>query len=88
MNDIGDAVGLHPDYANTLFRKTFGRTLSEYIIEERIAHAQRKLVSTSDSITEIAFDCGFNSISRFNSAFKKSNQCTPRAFRKQHLFGA
>lgn len=88
MNDIGDAVGLHPDYANALFRKTFGRTLSEYIIEERIAHAQRKLVATTDSITEIAYDCGFNSISRFNAAFRKTNQCTPRAFRKQHLFGA
>jgi AraC-like DNA-binding protein len=85
VDDLGEAVGLHPDYANTLFKKAFGRTLSEYITEERIAHAQRKLVSTMDSITEIAYDSGFNSISRFNSAFRKTNQCTPRAFRKRHL---
>ena len=29
------------------------------------------------SITEIAFDCGFNSVTRFNAAFKKINNCTP-----------
>lgn len=83
-SDIGEAVGLHPDYANFVFKKAFGSTLSEYIIEERISHAQRKLVTTSTSITEIAFACGFNSISRFNAAFIKKNSCTPREFRKNH----
>ncbi|MBX2872243.1 MAG: helix-turn-helix domain-containing protein [Saprospiraceae bacterium] len=80
--DIGKAVGLHPDYANTVFKKTFGSTISQYIIEERISHARRKLVTTDTSITEIAFDSGFNSISRFNAAFRRINSCTPREFRK------
>lgn len=84
VTDIGKAVGLHPDYANSIFKKAFGSTLSEYIIEERITHAQRKLISTSRSITEIAFECGFNSISRFNAAFLKLNGCTPREFRKAY----
>ncbi|MHA6248731.1 helix-turn-helix domain-containing protein [Pontibacter sp. CAU 1760] len=82
--DIGEAVGLHPDYANSIFKKAFGRTLSEYILEERVSHAQRKLVTTDSSITEIAFECGFNSISRFNAAFSKGNGCTPRQFRKNY----
>lgn len=81
--DIGKAVGLHPDYANSVFKKAFGYTLSEFIIEERIAHAQRKLATSSLSITAIAFDCGFNSISRFNAAFMKICKCTPREFRKR-----
>lgn len=58
--------------------------MSEYIIEERISHAQRKLVATDTSITEIAFECGFNTISRFNAAFLKINSCTPREFRKRY----
>ncbi|MEZ4850997.1 MAG: helix-turn-helix domain-containing protein [Bacteroidia bacterium] len=33
-------------------------------------------------MTEIAFKCGFNSISRFNAAFLKINRRTPRDFRK------
>jgi AraC-like DNA-binding protein len=81
-SDIGNAVGLHPDYANSIFKKAFGVTLSEYITEERISHAQRKLAASDMSITEIALDCGFNSVNRFNAAFKKINNCTPREFRK------
>lgn len=82
--EIGEAVGLHPDYANALFKKAFGCTLYDYIIEERISNAKRKLVASDKSITEIVFDCGFNSISRFNEAFKKINNCTPREFRKRY----
>lgn len=84
VSDIGKAVGLHPDHANSIFKKTFGSTLSEYITEERISHAQRKLVSTDKSITDIVFDCGFNSISRFNAAFLKINGCTPREYRNRY----
>lgn len=81
--DVGAAVGLHPDYANALFKKTFGVTLGEYIVEERIAHAQRLLVSTTDSVADIVFQCGFGSVSSFNAAFLKLNACTPREFRKR-----
>ncbi|MCJ8167561.1 helix-turn-helix domain-containing protein [Pontibacter sp. E15-1] len=87
VSDIGKAVGLHADYANAIFKKSFGSTLSEYITEERISHAQRKLVATDKSITEIAFACGFNSISRFNAAFLRINSCTPREFRKRYQWG-
>jgi AraC family transcriptional regulator, melibiose operon regulatory protein len=84
VSEIGEAVGLHPDYANSIFKKAFGCTLNEYIIEERISHAKRNLVATDKSITEISFECGFNSISRFNAAFRKINNCTPREFRKRY----
>ncbi|MFL9845354.1 helix-turn-helix domain-containing protein [Flavobacterium rhizosphaerae] len=84
ISDIGRETGLHPDYANTIFKKAFNCTLNEYIIEERVNHAQRKLVTTDTSITEIAYDSGFNSISNFNAAFLKINNCTPRAFRKKY----
>lgn len=82
VSDIGKAVGLHPDYANTIFKKAFGSTISEYINEERVAHAQRKLITTDTNITSIAYECGFNSISWFNTTFKRINGCTPQEFRK------
>lgn len=80
--DIGKEVGLHPDYANVVFKKAFGRTLNEYIVQERVTQAQRKLVSSDKSITDISYECGFNTISRFNLAFKRINNCTPREFRR------
>ena len=84
-SDIGKAVGLHPDYTNAIFKKAFGFTLRDGIIEERISHAKRKLMTSDLSITEIAFDCGFNSISRFNAAFLRVNKCTPREFRREGI---
>ncbi len=84
VSEIGKAVGLHPDYANSIFKKVFGCTLYEYVIQERIAHAQRKLVLSDLSITEIAFDCGFNSISRFNAAFLKLTAYRPVEYRKRY----
>ncbi len=82
--DIGHAVGLHPDYANNIFKKAFGHTLTEQITLERIAYAQRQLITTDTSIIEIAYECGFNSISCFNAAFLKINRCTPREYRKKY----
>lgn len=84
ISDIGRAVGLHPDYANAIFKKAFGCTLSRYVAEERIGHVKRKLILTDMSITQIAFDCGFNSISRFNSTFLDICGQTPRHYREQN----
>lgn len=84
--DIGAEVGLHPDYANVVFKKAFGMTLNDYLIQERISHAKRKLISSDIRITDVSFECGFNSISRFNAAFQKINECTPREFRKRFKY--
>lgn len=88
MSDVGNAVGLNSDYANSLSRKAFGHTISEHLVMERITHAQRKLISSSDSIFKISLDCGFNSISSFNIAFRKINNCTPSEYRKRHRIEA
>ena len=82
IKDIAECVGLHPDYAATLFRKTFGTTLNVLITRHRIAHAQRQLVTTDERVVNIAQDSGFDSLSRFNRAFKQLAGMTPRQYRK------
>jgi AraC-like DNA-binding protein len=82
VKDIAGCVGLHPDYAATLFRKTFGTTLNVLITRHRVAHAQRQLLTTDERIVSIAHDSGFDSLSRFNRAFKQIAGVTPRQYRK------
>jgi AraC-like DNA-binding protein len=82
VKDIASCVGLHPDYAATVFRKTFGTTLNVLITRHRIAHAQRQLVTTDERVVDIAHDSGFDSLSRFNRAFKQIAGVTPRQYRK------
>ena len=82
--DIAREVSLHPDYAADLFRKTFGVTLNNFVIQYRVQHAQRMLVTTSNKILDIAYESGFNSLSRFNASFKQLCGCTPREYRVAH----
>jgi AraC-like DNA-binding protein len=81
---IAEAVGVHPNYAMSLFRETFGTTMTSFITQHRISHAQRLLATTDDSILSIAMSAGFQSLSRFNEAFKTSCGRSPRDYRKSH----
>lgn len=84
VEQIGAAVKLHPNYAMNLFQKTFGTTLISYLTQHRISHAQRLLATTEQTVTEIAFESGFLSISRFNEAFRRACGCSPREYRRSH----
>lgn len=87
-DEIGRAAGLHPNSAMRLFKKTFGSTLVDHLTHHRVFHAKRLLATTDQKIVDIAFQSGFNSISRFNEAFRRGCGCTPRAFRAEHDMGA
>jgi AraC-like DNA-binding protein len=82
-NQIARHVNLHPNYAMTLFRQQTGMTLNTYLTRQRVAHAQRLLVTTPMAILEVAQESGFQSVSRFYEAFKHESRCTPRQFRQQ-----
>jgi AraC-like DNA-binding protein len=84
VEEISRSVGLHPGYAMTLFQKTFGMTLIEYITQHRLSHAQRLLATTDEKVLSIALDSGFGSLSRFNDAFRRAFGCTPRQHRKNY----
>lgn len=84
VEDIGKSVRLHPNYAMSLFQKTFGTTLIEYLTQHRVSHAQRLLATTELKIVDVAFSSGFTSISRFNDAFRRACGCSPRQYRQHH----
>jgi AraC family transcriptional regulator, melibiose operon regulatory protein len=81
--DVAKEVGLHEDYAAALFRKTFGMTMVELITSYRVTHSQRLLITTSMPISEVAKASGFETLSRFNCAFKQISGTTPRSFRRE-----
>ncbi len=82
--EIGRAVGLHPNYAMNLFKKVFSTTLTEYLTQQRLSHAQRLLATTNQKILNVALESGFGSVSRFNDVFRKSFGCSPRGYRQEH----
>ncbi len=84
---IAKAVGLHPNYAMNLFRRAFGTTMVDFLVQHRLSHAQRLLVTSDLAVIEIASSAGFQSLSRFNEVFKKAFACSPRDYRKTNRIG-
>jgi len=69
------------------FRSRTGITFMDSLLEMRLGHASRLLIDTTESVAEIAYNCGFNNISNFNRLFKKKKGCTPREFRENYSYG-
>ena len=66
-----------------LFKKETGRTFTEYLNSIRIDRAKDALENSALSITEIAFEIGYDDLSYFTRRFKAAVGSTPRAYRKQ-----
>jgi AraC-like DNA-binding protein len=66
------------------FKKICGHSIYEEICQQKIQRACVLLQRSNISITEIAFDSGFNSYQRFHSFFKKYMQTTPKEYRKKY----
>ena len=81
MSDIANACDLSEYYFMKFFKKSLGVTCTEYINLYRLDIASKLLNTTDKSITEIAFETGFNSVSYFNKLFKAKFKVTPKEFR-------
>lgn len=57
---------------------------SSYVIDIRLGMVARRLVDTTDSISEICWTCGFNNLSNFNRLFLKHKGCSPTEFREKY----
>jgi pSer/pThr/pTyr-binding forkhead associated (FHA) protein len=68
--------------------KSIGRTPAQYIIQQRLRHAQRQLANTKRDITTIAIESGFSSHSHLTACFHKHLGTCPSAFRKAVHFVA
>lgn len=80
--DIASAVGLNPNYAMGLFKKTMQLTIKQYIIMMRINHAKALLSDTDKSMLDISLSSGFNALSRFYDNFQKQVGTSPQNYRK------
>jgi len=65
------------------FKKATGKTFSDYLNEIRINEASRLLLQTDKTISQISFECGFETLSYFNRVFLKKKNQTPSFFRNE-----
>ena len=70
-------------YFHKLFKASTGRTIHQYIEEQRIKKAINLMISTDVTLSQVAYECGFSSQSYFCYAFKRNTGLTPRAYTKE-----
>lgn len=77
-------VGFSKFHFSRLFKEFTNCTFYDYLSQARIQAAQRLLSSTNTSITDIAFQTGFNSPTSFCRCFKKYTNLSPTEYRDLH----
>lgn len=86
LEKIANEFNVSPPYLSRLIKKTSGMNFLSYLANRRLLQAEYLLRTSGKSITEIAFDCGFESIRTFNRIFRDMNSLSPSEYRKSsHL---
>ncbi len=80
---IADKAGFSPIHFHNVFKSSTGKTLHEYVEEQRIKKAANLLITTDHTLAEIAYECGFSSQNYFGYVFKHKFGKTPRQYAKE-----
>ncbi len=83
LETVAKSVSLSTIHFHNSFKTAVGKTLRDYVEEQRIKKAINLLITTDCSLTEIAFACGFSSQSYFSYVFKRRMKQTPREYVQQ-----
>ena len=83
LNDVAKMTSLTPPAFCRLFKKRTNRHFVSYLNDVRISKACKQLLETDLNISEIAFYCGYKTVSNFNKIFKKTIGVAPKAYREK-----
>lgn len=84
LDDIAAMCGFSKFYFSRLFKQFTNVSFYKYVNQKRIAKAADLLVEPKNSITDVALNCGFPSLSSFIRMFKIVKGCTPTEFRNMY----
>ncbi len=82
MEDVARVVNMSYYHFSHLFSHTIGESFKNYLNYIRIRKSEELFLHQGRSISEAAYDCGFNDLSSFNRAYKRLRNCTPREYIK------
>ena len=86
LKEVADVANLSKEAFCRFFKDRTGKTFTRFVNELRIHKSCHLLRETDFSISQIAYQCGFQNLSYFNRAFRKYIQNTPKSYRKQIHF--
>lgn len=79
---LGSVACLNPTYLARIFKTETGKTMGNYILDERIKKAKFLLETSDMTISEVAQTVGYDNFSYFSKLFKDRTGMTPKEYRK------
>lgn len=81
LEKVADVAGFSKFHFSRIFKQFSGFNFCDYLRRRRIKSAEVLLMKPGLSISEIALQSGFSSVSTFNRTFKQAKGCTPTEYR-------
>lgn len=82
VQNIADALNVSPNYLSVLLNVLTGRSTQQHIHDKLIEKAKEKLSTTTLSVSEIAYELGFEHSQSFSKLFKSKTTLSPLDFRQ------
>jgi len=84
---LADLVNLSETRFHYVFKEIMGTSPVNYLMMQRMREAQKRLLVTEDSVSEIAQKVGFDNLSYFSKMFKSKFHVSPLQYRKMRFGG-
>ena len=85
QEELADLLHMTPTSFSRYFAMKNNKPFSKFVSEIRIKHACKLLTETDDSIEQVCYECGFNTISNFNKQFKDIMLKKPTQYKREFL---
>lgn len=82
---VAGKLNISPKYLSSLLKQLTGQTTQQHIQNKVIEKAKEKLSTTSLSVSEIAYELGFEHSQSFNKLFKLKTNHSPLEFRRSFI---
>ena len=85
LEEVASLVAMSEEAFCRFFKKTLNKTFFTFLNEYRINLACKFLIETDLQVTQVAFECGYESLPYFYRQFQKFAGCSPGSYKKEYL---
>ena len=85
LEEVAAVSGFSKYHFTRIFKQYMNMTFYEYLNSKRVKRAEELLYNQEMSVTDVAMNSGFSSLSAFNRTFKNIKNCAPSDYRKQWI---
>ncbi len=85
LQDVADLLNMTTTSFCRYFKPRANKTFTRFVNEIRIGNSRKLLLEDNFNISQISYECGFNTLSNFNRQFKAIVEMSPQEYRKLFL---